>query len=1659
MSYADEIALLHRESEVSIRELKAMYAGMEEAADNSCENQIGNVGDATADNPDSAESTISVFEEDDNEEKDEYQPENDLELDDETTIEADEKLGREMSYEDEIALLKRENEISIEELREMYENIGDDHDAAECDERSDLLDCGERAEISGEQLFEEDDYEEQDEFQPTGDDAQDDETTIEAEEKLAREMSYEDEIALLKKESEMTIEELRAMYTSMKESQPECDDEPNESMDVESDTEDPSLAVLSKEIIDEDVDGDDEFALNDTNEAVDDETTIAAEEKLGREMTYEEEISVLEKENDMTLEELRNLYGLDRPETFVFPKRRYMLSDETDTAECDGSTSPKKLKTESDDGIEALQSLVESDAKARRTMLTRPFLLARWVKLRNYQQIGLNWLVSIQSRRLNGILADEMGLGKTLQTISMLAYLASYKGIWGPHLIIVPTSCLVNWEVEFKRFCPALKVLCYYGNAKRRKELRVGWTKSNWHHVVITSYQLAVQDAFAFKRKKWYYLVLDEAHNIKNFESQRWQTLINFNTQRRLLLTGTPLQNNLMELWSLLHFLMPHVFRDRKEFSYWFSNPMDNIIEGNAKRNDDLISRLHGIIRPFILRRLKKDVETQLPGKYEHIVKCQLSRRQMFLYEEFMARSSTRKALDGGNYLGMMNVLMQLRKVCNHPDLFEPRSVTTPLVIEPLSMSVATCVVNAIESKSGLEQLSSFVTLPLWSCGQGHASSDDSALFDDILVEQLLRLMTPNSDIIKTAMEVDFTEPLPEQEINSGLVSLLNCICATEKQDYVSKANFIARMNSWRCRTRAFPFPNRTIRAVSMDPRPLDLPLFDELDTYQIASTPSDLLAMKRNLSDRSKELDDIADKFVFCVPKAQTSQPVLYSSKHVSSSSAPERSILSKTTATLSSFNSAFHKVSSRLKTCFPDKKLVQFDAGKLQTLAILLRELKRNGHRVLIFTQMSKMLDVLEGFLNLNGHTYLRLDGATDVEKRQRLMDRFNSDTKIFCFILSTRSGGLGINLTGADTVVFYDSDWNPAMDAQAQDRAHRIGQTREVHIYRMVTEHSIEENILTKAKQKRNLDFLVMDEGKFHAASVMNNGEHGAEEDSGDEEGFTTGKLRNIFGIANYGGESNHEEETALSKDQIESTMNMLEDEDDVKAMQSARKEAADELQEFDESIQFKQDGDETDTTDDSIGKQDKVAKKSKQKKKKVVLDQKVIDARQIGGDDKDSTKDDDDEKELEKEFANWQSKVGMDATKINDSLNPLELYGLKIKESVDPYFSPYYFAERKKLEEATNTTIEIDLDEIERMKIEEEQRAFEDGDLLSTFPDPEALPRQRQLYSREKARLRAETIKRKLTGQNWITKIDELSKKPFYFNIDTGEAIWEKPNVLQMLEANEAARSGGWRILPLKLLVSIMECLVPFPDRNQCGATCRRWHEAATDISFVKHVWPVEMGALAMNDKKLGKNHFRTIADAISAAVPGDTIELGDGHYWVQYPGLVVDIPLRIIGDEVDPSHVVVELSGDILWKNCGWMEGVTIRRPRIATGIASKSDILRIESGGRLDLFHCIFDNHGSFGNTVSMIGNNSGGRWKKASISGGDKSKSGLLLDDNAFAEFTDCEIRDNAGVGVTCRGAAVISLEDCRFERNGVDTVVDDDTVSISDYNTANGH
>ena len=186
---------------------------------------------------------------------------------------------------------------------------------------------------------------------------------------------------------------------------------------------------------------------------------------------------------------------------------------------------------------------------------------------------------------------SSQGLGKTIQTISLLAHLACERGIWGPHLIVVPTSVMLNWETEFKRFCPAFKLLTYFGSAKERKAKRAGWSKANAFHVCITTYRLITQDAKVFRRKKWKYLILDEAHMIKNWRSQRWQTLLNFQAKRRLLLTGTPLQNDLMELWSLMHFLMPHVFQSHAEFKSWFSNPLAGMVESGEAVNRELVVR------------------------------------------------------------------------------------------------------------------------------------------------------------------------------------------------------------------------------------------------------------------------------------------------------------------------------------------------------------------------------------------------------------------------------------------------------------------------------------------------------------------------------------------------------------------------------------------------------------------------------------------------------------------------------------------------------------------------------------------------------------------------------------------------------------------------------------------------------------------------------------------------------------------------------------------------------------------------------------------------------------------------------------------------------------------------------------------------------------
>ncbi|KHN96022.1 helicase SWR1 [Metarhizium album ARSEF 1941] len=720
-----------------------------------------------------------------------------------------------------------------------------------------------------------------------------------------------------------------------------------------------------------------------------------------------------------------------------------------------------------------------------------PFLLRG--TLREYQHDGLDWLAGLYANNTNGILADEMGLGKTIQTIALLAHLACYHEIWGPHLVVVPTSVMLNWEMEFKKWCPGFKILAYYGSQDERKRKRQGWNNDDVWNVCITSYQLVLQDQQVFKRRRWHYLVLDEAHNIKNFKSQRWQTLLGFNTQARLLLTGTPLQNNLTELWSLLFFLMPAEngvggFADLQEFQDWFRKPESQILESGRDQMDEearaIISKLHKVLRPYLLRRLKADVEKQMPAKYEHVEFCRLSKRQRELYDGFLSRSDTKETLSSGNYLSIINCLMQLRKVCNHPDLFIDRPIMTSFRMSKSVPAEYTTTERKIRSLLGNTPMST-VNLGFLNLVPTQHEHLASANADRIAQLSSHRALMDLREAQKARAQAAYTIIDP-----STVGSSISYLESGARWGRFEELQHCVYLNALRRQQRPI-YGKDVIDLVSINAykRPCrPKPKIPQKIMSWFEGDLASVRALTPTLGQRTDTLKSTISKFSCVTPPIVTRdlEQVLLGHKAVQAFtdedlrlSAPVRwaPFLPKEVPP-----DPWHESRMRHSIQFPDKRLLQYDCGKLQVLDKLLRKLQAGGHRALIFTQMTKVLDILEQFLNIHGHKYLRLDGATKVEQRQILTDRFNNDSRILCFILSTRSGGLGINLTGADTVIFYDQDWNPAMDKQCQDRCHRIGQTRDVHIYRLVSEHTIEANILRKASQKQMLDDVVIQEGEF-------------------------------------------------------------------------------------------------------------------------------------------------------------------------------------------------------------------------------------------------------------------------------------------------------------------------------------------------------------------------------------------------------------------------------------------------------------------------------------------------------------------------------------------------------------------------------------------------
>ncbi|KAG0057172.1 putative DNA helicase ino80 [Gryganskiella cystojenkinii] len=749
-------------------------------------------------------------------------------------------------------------------------------------------------------------------------------------------------------------------------------------------------------------------------------------------------------------------------------------------------------------------------------------------QLKGYQIKGLNWLANLYEQGINGILADEMGLGKTVQSISLMAHLAESQNIWGPFLVIAPASTLHNWQQEFTKFTPELKALPYWGNINDRKTLRKFWhkkqvyTKDAPFHVLITSYQLVVSDEKYFQRVKWQYMVLDEAQAIKSSSSARWKTLLGFNCRNRLLLTGTPIQNSMQELWALLHFIMPSLFDSHEEFSEWFSKDIESHAENKGTLNEHQLKRLHMILKPFMLRRIKKNVQNELGDKIELEVSCELTARQRALYRGLKEKISIAELLEKASSLNddasvdsLMNLVMQFRKVCNHPELFERADVVSPLALCSYSQtpSIAREGNDMFVAYTTRSQISFSIPKRLYREGgilrvpsrQSNAGSDTKYL------DQLLNIWTPDhitesmyqeqgqgafsflrfsdyspsqaSKVFRGHLLERFTQHLEMAETRSRRGYGLKGDGLHDDYDERYPGSTYAKFVIAETRD-PFSIGNQSLlghtqqlgRVLEKSELGEYLPMMEPAYRPKAVAPPIEMICSDRSfLVDQQEQYFDIRMRqLLLGVPAFRTE-----------SSSDPEnapvmdlwrvnggRGLLGE--PSLSSMGYSTIEV--------PQMKQLVMDSGKLAVLDKLLVELKAGGHRVLVYFQMTKMIDLMEEYLTYRQYKYLRLDGSSKISDRRDMVTDWQTRPEIFIFLLSTRAGGLGINLTAADTVIFYDSDWNPTVDQQAMDRAHRLGQTRQVTVYRLITRGTIEERILQRAKQKDEIQKVVISGGEF-------------------------------------------------------------------------------------------------------------------------------------------------------------------------------------------------------------------------------------------------------------------------------------------------------------------------------------------------------------------------------------------------------------------------------------------------------------------------------------------------------------------------------------------------------------------------------------------------
>ncbi|XP_072289595.1 E1A-binding protein p400 isoform X2 [Eucyclogobius newberryi] len=1107
-------------------------------------------------------------------------------------------------------------------------------------------------------------------------------------------------------------------------------------------------------------------------DVADEESTIEEQEAMEGHGDHKTELGDLAKEAEMPLDALRKQYAGAYADGFEWPKPSPLKYDEDtdpEETECEEDSPPEAVvidsllsveqykggdKASSSDGksakdiaeVAAATELLLPKGSLRTTTSTRspaPVLLHGL--LREYQQIGVDWLVSLFKKRLNGILADETGLGKTIQTVAYMAHLAGQEGIWGPHLVVVRTSKLLSWEVEFKRWCPGLKILLYLGNRRERRSLRKWWGEANSFHVCLTSYKLLMTDNSHFLRRKWRHVVLDEVQLIKDMTQKQWETIFSIKSDQRILLINTPLQNTLKELWTMIHFLLPGITRPYSDF------PVKAGTDQNQDYCHKLVIRLHRMIQPFILRRSKREVEKQLPKKYEHILKCRLSRRQKSLYEDILTQSGTQEALKTGHFVSVLQVLMQLQRVCNHPELVSPRDAKSSFFFSNLQFNIPSLVLGAIqkdpdmtadtsifnlinnESKltryqtaeavpklklsqplieelySGPEQplrpkpcpikpMRLFQPVPYGTKPEGRLASFTStasqrpalnssvnsispsmanpaaqprgkstittgataptshvfgtatqraqttssvcnsnniaastvsasgtsghgqhvlgaaplplgqmlantvvgsmaspslpgvsqvarptlspshALQPNLLSQRLVltsqaQARLPSGDVVKIAQLANiagsqtrisqpetpvtlqfqgtkFTlspsqlrqlttgqplqlqgtlgnilqivsapgqqiirppgsmvmQPVPQTvaasnatstagttqpptsaqqamgvttnsnavptKVNTPVNSTPQESSEEKSQQMKERLSRLFEANERRC-SRSVLYGADLLQACTIGPDPGHSALtaggwrWVGLESCLRAKTSSKgatsaLKSCLLSVEDRLDVIKSSATRVACFVPPAVAPPPQIYAVNPTVPYRLEHKSFQRHLREATSSHRADIHSFAPT-QLQFPDLQLMQMDSGKLEALAILLQKLRSENRRVLIFTQMVKMLDILEAFLDHRQLSYVRVDESFTPDERQENMKRFNRNRQLFCSILTNRCCSAVGTVFDADTIIFYDTDLNPSIDSRTQEWCDKIGRSKDVHIYRLESGNSIEEKLL--------------------------------------------------------------------------------------------------------------------------------------------------------------------------------------------------------------------------------------------------------------------------------------------------------------------------------------------------------------------------------------------------------------------------------------------------------------------------------------------------------------------------------------------------------------------------------------------------------------------